>query len=60
MLGIVFKDGVIIRIINPDNDWELDGLCGPEEEMIKVSKEDWGVSGDMTLEQVHAVIAAHK
>ena len=61
MFGVVVDraSGAVVRIMNPDHDWELDGhFVGPDEVMVRLPKSEWGVEANkMTLEQVHSVIA---
>lgn len=61
-IGVVFdraQGGVIVRIINPDFDRQLDyQVLSPTEYMIRFHKDAFGISHDkdaMTLDQVYRV-----
>ena len=60
--GVVIEraSGAVVRIMNPDYEWELDRhFVGSGEFMLRVPKNEWGVGvNDMTLDQVYRVIAA--
>ncbi len=53
-------NNVVVRIINPDFEWQLDiQVLSEDEYLLKIPKEMFGVSHEkdaMTLEQVHKVI----
>lgn len=61
-IGVVFdraQDGIVVRVINPDFEWELDQHhLSSTEYLIRVPKEVFGVSKDkdaMTIDQVYRV-----
>lgn len=62
VFGVVFHQDVVVRIINPDFEWQLDlHALSPGEYMIRIAKETFGVSTEpdaMTLAQVHNICEA--
>lgn len=61
-IGIVYRDGAIVRIINPTFEEEFDGhAVGPDEILVRVPKAAVGVSTEpdsMTLEDVARITRA--
>jgi hypothetical protein len=62
--GLVFHrlTGRVVRVINPDYEFELDlHHLEPYEFMLRLGKADWGIPlepNSMTLDHVHRVVGA--
>ena len=63
-IGVVRDGGKVVRVINPDFDWQLKiQVLSPSEQLICVPKKAFGISRKkdaMTLEQVHRVCEAYQ